>query len=49
MLHEGKTGADGKARAGFELPRDAEGATLLIEASGRKGSAETAFRIGGAA
>jgi len=48
VLHEGKTGADGKARAGFELPRDAEGGTLLIEASGRKGSAETAFRIGGA-
>ncbi|MGH9867155.1 MAG: hypothetical protein ACREAA_03185 [Candidatus Polarisedimenticolia bacterium] len=48
ILFEGAADAEGKAKAGVEIPRDAAGGTLVIEAAGRKGaSAEAAFQIEG--
>lgn len=44
-LYQGVADAEGKVRAGFEVPRDAWGGTLVLEAAGRTGAAETAFRI----
>jgi hypothetical protein len=44
-LYQGVADQEGKARAGFEVPRDAWGGTLVVEATGRAGTAETAFRI----
>lgn len=44
-LYQGVADGEGKIRAGFEVPRDAWGGTLVLEGTGRAGAAETAFRI----
>jgi hypothetical protein len=44
-LYQGVADREGKVRAGFEVPRDAWGGTLVLEGTGRAGAAETAFRI----
>jgi hypothetical protein len=44
-LYQGVADQEGKVRAGFEVPRDAWGGTLVLEATGRASGAEAAFQI----
>jgi len=47
ILFEGASGQDGSVRAGVEIPREAAGGRLRIEAVGPLGSVETSLEVPG--
>ncbi len=48
ILYEGTSSGDGSVKAGVEVPREAAGGRLTIEATGRLGSAETSIEVSAA-
>jgi len=47
ILFEGTSTRDGSVKAGVEIPREAEGGRVTIEATGRLGPVETSLEVSG--